>query len=176
VLGYYSIGAFAVLGLFATLTFVPSIGLVFILIGCFPFLALILPTSINLDMERGLVSFFSGVIVTTAQMLAGASGPVLDIFYVKSQMSKQAILGTKAVTQTLGHILKLIYYAIIMTIGSDLIPVWVIPAVVAAAILGNYCASLLVTRMSDHQFKKIGRYVIRFICVIYIGKGVAELI
>ena len=176
VLGYYSIGAFAVLGLFATLTFVPSIGLVFILIGCFPFLALTLPTTINLDMERGPVSFFSGIIVTTAQMLAGASGPVLDIFYVKSEMSKEAILGTKAVTQTLGHILKLTYYAIIMTIASDLIPVWVIPAVVAAAILGNYCASLLVTRMSDHQFKKIGRYVIRFICVIYIGKGIAELI
>ena len=176
VLGYYSIGAFAVLGLFATLTFVPSIGLVFILIGCFPFLALTLPTTINLDMERGPVSFFSGIIVTTAQMLAGASGPVLDIFYVKSEMSKEAILGTKAVTQTLGHILKLIYYAIIMTIASDLIPVWVIPAVVAAAILGNYCASLLVTRLSDHQFKKIGRYVIRVICIIYIGNGVAELI
>ena len=176
VLRYYAIGAFAVLGLFATLAFVPSIGLVFILIGCFPFLALILPTSVNLDMERGPVAFFSGVIVTTAQMLAGASGPVLDIFYVKSEMSKEAILGTKAVTQTLGHILKLIYYAIIMTIASDLIPVWVIPAVVAAAILGNYCASLLVTRLSNHQFKKIGRYVIRVICIIYIGKGVAELI
>ena len=63
-----------------------------------------------------------------------------------------------------------------MTIASDLNPVRVIPAVVAAAIFGNYCASLLVTRMNDHQFKKIGRYVIRFICVIYIGKGVAELI
>ena len=166
VLGYYSIGAFAVLGVFATLAFVPSIGLVFLLIGGFPLLALLLPKSINLDMTRGPVSFFSGIMVTTAQMLAGASGPVLDIFYVKSKMSKEAILGTKAVTQTLGHILKLIYYAIIMTIASDLIPVWVIPAVVAAAIMGNYCASLLVTRMSDHQFKKIGRYVISFICVI----------
>lgn len=176
VLRYYAIGAFAVLGLFATLAFVPSIGLVFILIGCFPFLALILPTSVNLDMERGPVSFFSGVIVTAAQMLAGASGPVLDIFYVKSEMPKEAILGTKAVTQTLGHILKLIYYAIIMTIASDLIPIWVVPAVVAAAILGNYCASLLVIRMSDHQFKKIGRYVISCICVVYIGKGIAELI
>ncbi|MDG1232301.1 MAG: TSUP family transporter [Pseudomonadales bacterium] len=176
VLRYYAIGAFAVLGLFATLAFVPSIGLVFILIGCFPFLALILPTSVNLDMERGPVSFFSGVIVTAAQMLAGASGPVLDIFYVKSEMPKEAILGTKAVTQTLGHILKLIYYATIMTIASDLIPIWVVPAVVAAAILGNYCASLLVIRMSDHQFKKIGRYVISCICVVYIGKGIAELI
>ena len=176
VLGYYSMGAFAVLGLFTTLAFVPSIGLVFLLIGCFPLLALILPTSINLDMTRGPVSFFSGIIVTTAQMLAGASGPVLDIFYVKSKMSKEGILGTKAVTQTLGHVLKLIYYAIMMAIASDLVPAWLIPAVVAAAIIGNYCASLLVTRLSDHQFKKIGRVVISFICVIYIGKGIAELI
>ena len=176
VLGYYSMGAFAVLGLFTTLAFVPSIGLVFLLIGCFPLLALILPTSINLDMTRGPVSFFSGIIVTTAQMLAGASGPVLDIFYVKSKMSMEGILGTKAVTQTLGHVLKLIYYAIMMAIASDLVPAWLIPAVVAAAIIGNYCASLLVTRLSDHQFKKIGRVVISFICVIYIGKGIAELI
>ena len=176
VLGYYSMGAFAVLGLFTTLAFVPSIGLVFLLIGCFPLLALILPTSINLDMTRGPVSLFSGIIVTTAQMLAGASGPVLDIFYVKSKMSKEGILGTKAVTQTLGHVLKLIYYAFMMAIASDLVPAWLIPAVVAAAIIGNYCASLLVTRLSDHQFKKIGRYVISLICVIYIGKGIAELI
>jgi uncharacterized membrane protein YfcA len=176
VLGYYSMGAFAVLGLFTTLAFVPSIGLVFLLIGCFPLLALILPTSINLDMTRGPVSFFSDIIVTTAQMLAGASGHVLDIFYVKSKMSKEGILGTKAVTQTLGHVLKLIYYAIMMAIASDLVPAWLIPAVVAAAIIGNYCASLLVTRLSDHQFKKIGRVVISFICVIYIGKGIAELI
>ncbi|MGV0033565.1 MAG: TSUP family transporter [Candidatus Azotimanducaceae bacterium WSBS_2022_MAG_OTU7] len=175
VLGYYAIGAFTVLGFFATLRFVPSIGVVFILIGGFPFLALILPKSINLDMQRGPVSFLSGIVVTTAQMLAGASGPVLDIFYVKSELSKEAILGTKAVTQTLGHILKLVYYAIIMTIASDLIPAWVIPGVVAAAIFGNYCASFLVTRMSDHQFKKIGRYVIMLVGVIYIGKGVAEL-
>lgn len=176
VLGYYSMGAFAVLGLFTTLAFVPSIGLVFLLIGCFPLLALILPTSINLDMTRGPVSLFSGIIATTAQMLAGASGPVLDIFYVKSKMSKEGILGTKAVTQTLGHVLKLIYYAIMMAIASDLVPAWLIPAVFAAAIIGNYCASLLVTRLSDHQFKKIGRYVISLICVIYIGKGIAELI
>ena len=124
VLGYYSMGAFAVLGLFTTLAFVPSIGLVFLLIGCFPLLALILPTSSKLDMTRGPVSFFSGIIVTTTQMLAGASGPVLDIFYVKSKMSKEGILGTKAVTQTLGHILKLIYYAIMMAIAFLVMSAW----------------------------------------------------
>lgn len=176
VLGYYSIGAFLVLGLFAVFTFVPSIALVFILIGCFPFVAMVLPKSINLDMEKGPVAFLSGIVVTLAQMLAGASGPVLDIFYVQSNMTKEQILGTKAVTQTLGHILKLAYYLIIMAIGTTQLPMWIVPAVVAAAIGGNYAASFIVRRMSDNQFKQIGRYVIMVIGLIYIAKGVFELV
>ena len=176
VLGYYAIGAFLVLGLFATFTFVPSIALVFILIGCFPFIALIMPERVNLNMEKPAVAFSSGILVTTAQMLAGASGPVLDIFYVQSDMSKEAFLGTKAVTQTLGHILKLFYYGAVMTVAADLLPLWVVPAVVAAAVFGNYLASLVVTKMSDHQFRRIGRFVIMVIGVVYIGKGIAELL
>ena len=111
VLVFYCVGALVVLVAFSIFRFVPDIGLVFILIGAFPFLALLLPDRIDLDMEKPGVSFSSGIVVTTAQMLAGASGPVLDIFYVQSAMSKEEILGTKAETQTFGHILKLIYYS-----------------------------------------------------------------
>ncbi len=174
VLAPYTIGALIVLGVFAALTFVPDIGLVFILIGCFPFLALALPKSINLDMEKPPVAFSSGIVVTTAQMLAGASGPVLDIFYVQSSMTKEEILGTKAVTQTLGHIIKLIYYSAVMITASSELPVWVFPAVIGAAITGNYLGSLVVARITDDHFKQIGRYVIMVIGVIYIGKGVFE--
>ena len=101
--------------------------------------------------------------MTAAQLLAGASGPVLDIFDVQSDMTREQILGTKAVTQTLGHILKLIYYGAVMAVASTELPLWVVPAVVAAAILGNYLASLVVARMTDNQFKQIGRYVIMVI-------------
>ncbi|MGK0338243.1 MAG: hypothetical protein ACJAYE_001322 [Candidatus Azotimanducaceae bacterium] len=51
----------------------------------------------------GVVPFFCGILVTTAQMLAGASGPLLDIFYVQSKLSRYETLGTKAITQTLGR-------------------------------------------------------------------------
>ena len=176
VLGFYSIGAFLLLGVFAYFTFVPSIGVVFLLIGIFPFLALIMPKSINLDMERPVVAGFSGVVVTGAQMLAGASGPVLDIFYVQSHMSKEAILGTKAVTQTLGHLIKLGYYSAVISVAGAELPVWLIPAVVVAAIAGNYLASFLVARISDDQFKRAGRVVILGIGVLYLGKGVVELL
>ncbi|MBO6556537.1 MAG: sulfite exporter TauE/SafE family protein [Pseudomonadales bacterium] len=175
VLGFYAIGALAMTAVFAVFTFVPSIGLVFMLIGTFPFLALAIPKSIHLDMEKGPVAVLSGVLVTVAQLLAGASGPVLDIFYVQSEMTKEQILGTKAVTQTLGHVLKLIYYGSVMAVASTQLPLWVVPAVVAAAILGNYLGSLIVARMTDNQFKQIGRYVVMVIGVICIGKGILEM-
>lgn len=176
VLGFYSIGAFLVLGVFTGITFVPSTGVVFVLIGLFPFIALIIPRQINLDMESGPVAILSGIVVTTAQMFAGASGPVLDIFYVQSRMSKEAILGTKAVTQTLGHILKLIYYGVLLTTLGNELPLWVFPVVVLAAIAGNYLGSFVVARMTDNQFKKIGRVVIMVIGAIYIGRGIYLLL
>ena len=174
-LAFYTVGAFAMTGLFAMFTFVPDIGLVFILIGTFPFLALAVPKSINLDMEKAPVAALSGVLVTAAQLLAGASGPVLDIFYVQSRLTREEILGTKAVTQTLGHVLKLVYYGAIMAVAGTELPIWVFPAVVTAAVLGNYLGSLIVARMTDNQFKQTGRYVIMVVGVICIGKGIFEL-
>ena len=176
VLVFYCVGALVVLAAFSIFRFVPDIGLVFILIGAFPFLALLLPERIDLDMEKPGVSFSSGIVVTTAQMLAGGSGPVLDFFYVQSPMSKEEILGTKALTQTFGHILKLIYYGSLMAIAADTIPHWALPAVVSSAILGNYLGSLIVERITDNDFKRIGRYVVMVIGIVYLSKGIAELI
>ncbi len=175
VLIFYCVGALFVLVAFSIFQFVPDIGLVFILIGVFPFLALLLPDRVDLDMEKPGVSFSSGIVVTTAQMLAGASGPVLDFFYVQSAMSKEEILGTKAVTQTFGHIVKLIYYGSLITIAADTIPHWALPAVVSSAILGNYLGSLIVERITVNDFKRIGRYLVMVIGIVYLAKGIAEL-
>ena len=171
----YTLGAFIVLGIFFVVAFVPDIGLVFILIGSFPLIALWLPKSIDLDMEKEPIAFLSGIVVTTAQMLAGASGPVLDIFYVKSSLTRHEILGTKAVTQTLGHIIKLVYYSFLISAASQELPFWVFPAVVVAALSGNWIGKQLLESISDEQFKTVGRYVIVVIGIIYIGKGVFEL-
>jgi uncharacterized protein len=172
----YSLGALAVLATFSLVVFVPDVSLVFILIGSFPLIALVLPDSTNLDMERKPVAFLSGLIVTTTQMLAGASGPVLDIFYVQSSLTRHQILGTKAVTQTLGHIIKLTYYSFLLGVVSRELPLWIFPVVVAAALGGNWVGKQLVEKMSDAQFKTVGRYVILVVGVIYIGKGVYEIL
>ena len=172
----YTAGALIVLAVFTAFSFVPDVGLVFILIGSFPLLALVLPSSIDLDMERKPIAFISGIVVTVAQMLAGASGPVLDIFYVKSSLTRHEILGTKAVTQTLGHIIKLAYYTVILGAVSQELPLWVFPAVVVAALTGNWIGKEVIERITDHQFKSAGRYVILVIGIIYVSKGIYELL
>ncbi len=171
----YTAGATLVLLLFLSVSFVPSIGLVFMLIGLLPFVALRLPASLNLDMQRKPVAFSCGIVVTLAQMLAGASGPLLDMFYVTSSLGRREILGTKAVTQTLGHILKLGYYCLLLDAMSDELPMLVFPAVIAAAIVGNLIASVLAHRITDEQFRTVGRYLILAIATVYLGKGIYEL-
>ena len=162
-----SVGSFLILLLFIITALVPQKGVIFILIGSFPFIALLVPRHINLDMERKLV-------VTTAQMLAGASSPILDVFYVSSKLTRYEILGTKAITQTLGHVIKLGYYAFFLTLSIDL-PGWIFPAVIVGAIMGNWIGKQIIEKINDELFKRIGRYTIMLIGVVYLGKGVLEL-
>jgi len=170
----YAIATAVVLAVFMLVSFVPDKGLIFLLIGTFPFAALALPRSLHLDVEKKPVAFVCGLVVTTAQMLAGASGPALDIFYVNSRLTRHEVLATKAVTQTMGHIIKLVYYAFYIKLAAEL-PLHVFPAVIVAAIAGNWLGKLIVERLHDDQFRKIGRYAIMAIGVTYVGKGVLEL-
>ena len=150
-------------------------------------------------MRKPWISFSSGIAVTLAQMLAGASGPVLDIFYIQSRMTKETILGTKALTQTLGHFLKLAYYSLILSVtyeeitifnaetyeqnqqstflptSTGMITTCMVFAVVAAAIIGNYAGSQIVKTISDAQFKKAGKVIIILISIMCITKGLSEL-
>jgi len=172
----YTLGAFTILGIFSVTAFIPPAGLIFLLIGLFPFLTRMLPKSFNLDIEQPKIAFLSGLVVTLTQMLAGASGPVLDIFYLQSKLTKEEILGTKAVTQTFGHILKLIYYGSLMMSAGNSLNSWLITTVIVAALLGNFLGSLIVKRISDVQFKMAGRYIVLIIGAIYLAKGLSELL
>ncbi len=170
----YTAGAIVVLLAFIWIAFVPDKGLMFILIGLFPFAALVMPKQLHVDIERRPVAFVCGILVTAAQMLAGASGPVLDVFYVGSKLTRYEVLATKAVTQTLGHIIKLGYYGFFIAAETKL-ALWVFPAVIIAAIAGNWLGKQVVDRLHDDQFRQYGRYAIMGIGVVYIGKGMMEL-
>lgn len=170
----YSLGSLVVLGVFIAVTLIPNKGLVFFLIGLFPFVAFMIPSHLNLDIEQPQIAFICGILVTTAQMLAGASGPVLDIFYVQSKLTRYEILGTKAITQTLGHLIKLGYYGLFLGMGTEQLPLWLIAAVIVAALGGNWLAKLAIDRLDDTIFRRVGRIAILLVGTAYLAKAGQE--
>jgi len=187
----YCLGTAIVLIVFVTFRYVPDLALVFLLIGSFPFLTFIIPQNDALDIERKSVAFFCGLLVTTVQMLAGASGPVLDTFYVQSKLTRYEVMGTKAITQTLGHLVKLGYYSVVpflildtsTNIGANdnevfledpIQFVMLFPGVVLAAMAGNRAGQFFLERINDHLFRRTGRIIVLVIGMVYIGKGCFE--
>jgi len=171
----YLIGALAAVAIFTVFIFVPQKALIFIVVGLFPFLSLAIPDQLNLDIERPVVATICGFLVTATQLVAGASGPVLDVFYVKSRLTRHQVLATKSVTQTSSHVIKLGYYLTVIGLTVDL-PFWVYMLVIAAASAGNSVGKSLVAKIDDVQFRCAGRIITLTMGTLFLGNGIWLLV
>ena len=95
---------FLVLRLVAVL---PSKATLYIGLGLIPFAADLLPRKLTPDITRPGAPYICGAFIITLQLLAGAAGHILDIFFQKSQLDRKTIVGTKAVTQVTGHLYRI---------------------------------------------------------------------
>jgi uncharacterized membrane protein YfcA len=166
----YMLGAAASLALFSALVLVPDAGLVLILVGVFPWLARYSRHFKGLDVTRPLTTISCGFVVTSAQLLAGASGPLLDVFYLKSPLNRHEIVANKALTQTLGHLLKIIYYGLVVGVSTTL-PWWLFAVAMGAAVVGTRVGTRLLTRWNDASFTRVSSIIILTIASLCIVRG-----
>ena len=182
VLPPYLVGVAICLGLFAALTFVPERGTVLILVGLFPWLGRLLPAIERLDVQRPGPALLCGFVVTAAQLLAGASGPLLDVFFLRSELTRHEIVATKAITQTLGHLTKIGYYGTLVILLGDGMPLtgsapaWLFLAVVPVALIGTRIGTRILDRLDEAQFRTASERVILAIGAACTISGVAELL
>ena len=157
---------------FVVLRVVPDTNIVLIMVGSFPWLARLLPGLGGLDVTRPWTATLCGALVTPAQLLAGASGPLLDVFYVRAALNRHQIVATKALTQTLGHVIKSSYYLALFTSAATRdISLPVVAGSLAAAWVGTRIGTLLLARMSDGQFKIASQMLILGVGTFCIIKG-----
>ena len=181
ILPWYAIGAMAAVLLFAAVAFVPDPALVLILVGCFPWAARLLPTLRGLDIRDRRTAVACGATVTAAQLLAGASGPLLDAFYLETDVDRRSIVATKAFTQTVGHLLKIGYYVWVSRIVLTDLPgnaptPWLIAGGMALAVAGARIGTLLLRRLDDRQFRRVTGPVILALGALCVANGVRELL
>ena len=65
---------------------------------------------VELSVERPLQAEICGFGVQVLNTLAGVAGPLLDIFFIKTQLARQRVVATKAATQVLAHAVKIVFW------------------------------------------------------------------
>ena len=175
----YLLGTAIVISGFVFITVIPDPGLVLVLVGTFPWIARLVPRLGGLDIAKPSNAFACGVAVTLAQLLAGASGPLLDVFYLKSSLNRYQVVATKAFTQTLGHFIKLLYYGGIASIAVDVIDPLLTPGLlvgsISLAVIGTWLGTRVLDRVAENTFRDVTSKIILALSAACIARGAWEL-
>ena len=175
----YLLGGALATGVFVWVAFVPEPGLVLILVGASPWLARLVPFLRGLDIRQRGTSVACGTTVTAAQLLAGASGPLLDAFYLGTDVDRRQIVATKAVTQTIGHVVKIAYYGVVVGRLADAasapIAWWLIVGILLLAIAGARIGTAMLERLDTNRFRRVTTIVILALGAVCVLEGVREL-
>jgi uncharacterized membrane protein YfcA len=96
-----------------------------------------------------------GGVVGFLGVLVGATGPLAAPFFLNLGLARQGIVGTKAATQTLGHISKTLIFGISGFAFRDYVPVLVLMWL--AVIAGTWVGSRLLERVEEQSFDLLYR-------------------
>ncbi|MEM6709293.1 MAG: TSUP family transporter [Pseudomonadota bacterium] len=175
VLPYYCVGAALAILAFALLSLRPSAPWVLIVLGVVPWIALVVRPLSRLDITQPFTAIVCGVLVTGAQLFAGVSGPLLDLFYLNANLERHGVVATKAITQAVGHALKLGYWGSLLAL-TDWPPVWLLLIAPVAAIAGTRVGTRLLDRLSQTHFQQATRLIVLTIGALCVVRGVSSLL
>lgn len=170
IVGWYALASLIAGAAVTALSFTPSKPLLFLLLGLVPFLTWLPQGWLKLDAARPPQAFLSGLSVTGLNLTAGVAGPLLDIFFVRTALTRHEIVATKAATQVFAHLAKIVVYgAPLFAAGAQgLPPLWVFAVAIAVSMLGTTVGGRILDRMSDVNFKRWTRWIVTAVGVAYL--------
>jgi uncharacterized membrane protein YfcA len=171
IVGRYLVGATAAFLIMRLVSFVPDKALVYLMLGSIVFLADLLPRSLTPDITRPGAPFVAGFFIMTLQLIAGAAGHILDLFFQKSALDRRAVVATKAVCQTFGHMFRIAFFGTLATAWDTSVPIWQYALAIGLALVGTSLAALVLHRMSNEDFRRWSRWIVVGISVVYLIRG-----
>ena len=165
-------GAFAMFLAMRGLAFVPEKAWLYLGLGIIPFAADLLPRRWAPDISKPNAPYLCGAFIMLIQLLAGAAGHILDMFFQKSDIDRKGIVGTKAVTQCVAHVLRIAYFSSIPSALTLDFPVWAYGTAAGLAILGTTLAARVLERMSEAHFRAWSRRIVSAVAVSFLLRGI----
>ncbi|MSQ55702.1 MAG: sulfite exporter TauE/SafE family protein [Betaproteobacteria bacterium] len=171
----FALGALAALAAFIALHLVVSKGVAMVAMGLTPFIGLALPERFRLNVERRGHSFACGAACTALSLMAGVSGPILDLFFVRSKMGRREVVATKALSQSLGHLMKIGYFGGIVAAAGATVEPLLAAAVVVLGVVGTTLSKQVLDRITDADFRRWTRWTVMTLGVVYLVSGIITL-
>ncbi len=177
IIANYAIASAAAGAVIALIAFAPSRPLLFLLLGLVPMLVWLPRSWIQLDAAKTPHALISGFLVTLVNLTAGVAGPLLDIFFVRTALTRHQIVATKAATQVFSHLAKILVYGTPLLAAPKAVmpPVWVFAIAIPASMLGTAAGGWVLDRISDVDFKRWTAWIVTGIGLVYLAKA-AQLI
>ena len=170
----YALGAVAATVAFAALAVVPSKPVALIILALISFGGLAVPSRFAPNVRDGRHAFGCGALCTALQLMAGVSGPILDVFFVRSDFGRKDMVATKAAIQVIGHALKVVYFGQLLASGGHQLATAAVVAIVLA-LVGTQLSRRVLEAISDAQFRRWTRSLIMVIAAICLVHGVILL-
>lgn len=172
----YLYGALAATAFFGVVKIVVGKPIALIVMGFTPFMTLVLPEKLHLNVERRGHSFACGLICSALSLTAGVSGPILDVFFVRSKMTRHAVVATKAITQSLSHILKIAYFGAFVAVEGGNVHPHLAAMMVLLAFTGTSLSRRVLERMDDASFRFWTRSTVMTLGLFYTASGAWMLV
>ena len=155
--------------------YTPDLVTVCIAIGLLPILVWIPKHWLALDASKPLHALICGFVSGGLNLAVGAAGPTVDIFFIRTEMDRRAIIATKAAIQVISHASKLLFYGFAM--ASMAAGDWLIVLIAAPfAIAGTQLGYQILQRLTDARFRSWTRLVVTAIGLFYLLRGLSLLI
>ncbi|MDP1617755.1 TSUP family transporter [Phenylobacterium sp.] len=160
--GWFGLGALSAMGLLSFVAFQPSKAAVFIGMGLLPILVWLPPRLIPLDAARPTHAVAGGFLATLMALAVGVSGPLSELFLVRSSLNRHEVIGTKAAFQVFAHLAKLVFYGgALFSLGGqgEGLALGLVAGVVLAAVAGAAVGRRFLDAISEDHFRRWRRWI-----------------
>jgi len=125
---------------------------------------------ITRERERGTLD---GLLCTALHLICGVSGPILDLFFVRSDLSRRHTVATKAAINTIGHGLKFAWFTYaLLASGQNIAPAAALLAMLLAPV-GTQLSGRALDAITDEQFRTWSRRLIAAVAAFYLASSLA---
>ncbi|MEL7130329.1 MAG: TSUP family transporter, partial [Pseudomonadota bacterium] len=172
----YMLGAVGGLGLLFLVAWRPDKSDVYLILSLIPIVIWIPRSWFHLDIRRPGQAEFTGFLVQAMNTLAGVAGPILDVFFANTDMTRQQVVATKSATQTISHIIKISFWSAPLILAADVDhqiwpPIWLLALAIPIAMLATYLGKNVLERMQDSNFRIWVKSLVTVIGLIYAARA-----